>query len=1008
MAQMSGNASVEDASKAGRPGSTLTLPRCGTSASAPAGRFQVQELDDDSLDEADSPLRKGLHTAPLSLPDAANSTTGALSWDSDSPTRPQSGRFSPDERACFFRRYKPSATCKGKADIYWQTSGNDKRQQAEDCWHLLPVLKGKFYSQSRLHDRLNNANESQMVKPQKASNAVEALPDEEITGQILERIFPQTPTSKSAPEVSTSPEKNMFHAFRDEAKKVRNATRLCKRGSASDGNLLKKPLSHSISVGGLLSPNGVCHLTKPAGAASCPSRPEGFSVNAGNAGETTSSYATPFCAVIQFRRRLIEKFHVLKDAFEGFWNELPTSKMMTKKEFRRILLRLGLDIPKEERELVFKHLDLDGDAHVSMPEFMIAVDAAAPVKSLTDLRRRWLAAGFRSMSQALKSMMQIVQDNSDVEKRMNLKEFGAALTKVHIMEAAEHAALFNIILDPGDKQCRVSVGELASAVATVSPALLLEDVRERLVKRYTQAGFMERAFNDLQGNVESGPLTRSEFVTQAVRRLGLTEFEACKVFREIDVECCGLMSKQAFAAALSLCEPSLFLEEVRRKIRQRFRSIERALTTATFPSDEDPHRQLEASTPGLRLSLSKFQDVLVPLELTEKDVEDIFTLIDTEHAEMLTVDEFLRGTRLFAPSCVIEDLRLQCLYRHSRVYESFMEVDLDRSAPVNLKEFKQLLSKMKLDDCIDSRQVSAIFDMLDVKNEGLVSLGNLVAALQAGGPGSSVKLQEEGLRAHAKQDVRGCMSSTIRLVGDLKSQVRQGVNWSENQKPERPASGGEEEVAEPKAATPMSRAGSKRPTTGKHRMSSRPMSGMQGGKAARSSSPDGAGAQRPATSSPAEPGASSSGPGNGQDHGGDSSGNVESQRCNGHPPRLRTVAVQDLKEYGIVEKPPETRRPGVRGVSAPLAPTDRCVNDNQNSWGNLWRHFKKCSGQEDRMTLEKDLQAYYQTATWRLSHDVPLLKQSHSRFALHQNARAHYTMLEPESRRALMRGGDDR
>jgi len=370
----------------------------------------------------------------------------------------------------------------------------------------------------------------------------------------------------------------------------------------------------------------------------------------------------------------------------------------------------------------------------------------------------------------------------------------------------------------------------------------------------------------------------------------------------------------------------------------------------------------------------------------------------------------LKGTRLFAPSSVIEDLRLQCLLRHRWVYEAFVDLDVDRSTPLTLDEFTEMLSKLRLLDWID---VEAIFDLLDVSNEGSATLGNLVAALQAGGPGSSVKLQEEGLRAHAKQDVRKCISSAHTLVGDLKTQVRQGVRFPEaNRSPLSPAISEDESASEAETdkmkrnfRATSQRGKRSRPTSALRgsqatgpSAGSRPGTSLGGtdGPAASSSRPGTSLADGPAASSSSRPGTSLGASASGKDlH--ERRAGLSSQ--SGLQPRLRTFPHQELKNFVRVQTPSRGARPGTSTPSAPQLPSHRTVNDNQQSWGSIWNHFKRCTGQEDRAGLEKDVQAYYQNATWRLSHDVPILKQSHSRFDLHRNARTHYQKIASLGRR---------
>lgn len=71
----------------------------------------------------------------------------------------------------------------------------------------------------------------------------------------------------------------------------------------------------------------------------------------------------------------------------------------------------------------------------------------------------------------------------------------------------------------------------------------------------------------------SGKVSHAEFVVKIMDRLHLTEHEARKMFREIDVDGSHEISRNEFVSAIGLSEPSLFLEDLRKKVRQRFRSF---------------------------------------------------------------------------------------------------------------------------------------------------------------------------------------------------------------------------------------------------------------------------------------------------------------------------------------------------------------------------------------------------------------------------------------------------
>merc|ERR1711957_5798 len=55
-------------------------------------------------------------------------------------------------------------------------------------------------------------------------------------------------------------------------------------------------------------------------------------------------------------------------------------------------------------------------------------------------------------------------------------------------------------------------------------------------------------------------------------------------------------------------------------------------------------------------------------------------------------------------------------------------------------------------------------------------------------------------------------------------------------------------------------------------------------------------------------------------------------------------------------------------------PSEMAVPGAQQSWGNIWKNLHNSPGHQHRHRLEKRLQNYFQDATWKLSHHVPLLQ----------------------------------
>jgi len=928
---------------------TVSIHRYGISASAPVlptsppgtrpSTSQVctgRSVFDDSAEQTN---RLFLPT-PSSTTRSRPATSCFSSTSTPSACHPGSGRFSPEEMACFKGRATPSRGCPGKAEVYWQTQGAMKKSLSEgaNCWHTLPVLKGKFYCQ----DRLDSADITEARPVKKQDLGLVALPDEAMTAIVLDEIYPKTPkTADGSPGRrqsmwDVSPMKDQKYGFlqipdASARKKDRNRS---KRNSAMT--------DWSKDAGGKASSSsGRFDSNSSFGA----SRQTLMGTSGTLGGLTKMEPTSPISAeglrgtkslapLVYFRSRLEEKYTGVKEGLEFWANEFPSSRIITKKEFQRILrTRMMVDIPNDVRENIFNSLDVDGDGVTSLAEFQVSVNAAGPVAGFAHLRRRWLATGFKSM----KSALCVMSDSETISsKGLNLPQFGEALSRVHVIDYYEHQNLFNLLADPQDRSGRVSIVQLACALATVSPDMQLEELRERLVRdiKYRGAALpLRRAWSDLE--LGGGDVRLQDFVGQAMRKFGLADIEAAKVFRAMDVDCSGYIDRADFLSALTLTEPSLFLEDLRTKIRQRFRSI-----NAVFEKAYEFHETI----PVVKLSLESIQGFLRQIDLTDNECESLFKLIDVEDSGSVTVQEFLRSTVQFAPSVIFEDLRLQCLQRHQDVQDVFADVDAEQLGHMDFSTFVGLLTDMKLADGLNLR---AVFDTLDIQSKGFVTLHGMVALLQAGGPGAGVKLEEEGLRIRAKQDIRGYTAPVHRLVGDLKTEARQGEHTIS-------------------LATEMSR-------------------NTLAGKQDLSREAPEEGHSRPTTREAAS-------------------------RSRAVAPRLKVVVNQtpdgDLLHQSTLNGPnsfgPHSRAGDFKKL------TEKTLSNPQSSWNTIWKHIQMAPAldKKDRGAIEKEVQGYYQEVYSSLSGDVPLLEQPQSKHALHQRMNTHRVMLEPDSKRRILQKGD--
>lgn len=225
-----------------------------------------------------------------------------------------------------------------------------------------------------------------------------------------------------------------------------------------------------------------------------------------------------------------------------------------------------------------------------------------------------------------------------VVRPFTLPEFGALLSRVGVEDELEHQNLFAAIRDPHGANLTVTLEMLAAAMSAISPSLLLEDVYDTflnlivyffiflLMLSLLSVFLMIRASKGLAGEdpeevrvslkllcgLRYGPgrpllrvkalcsledsLDVGEFIRYAVPAWKLTAYEAAKVFRLIDVDGSLEISQDEFVTALTLSEPNLYLDDIRRKVRQRFRGLRELLSdTDELKSAEPPKVEIAAS-----------------------------------------------------------------------------------------------------------------------------------------------------------------------------------------------------------------------------------------------------------------------------------------------------------------------------------------------------------------------------------------------------------------------------
>ncbi|CAJ1460710.1 unnamed protein product [Effrenium voratum] len=483
----------------------------------------------------------------------------------------------------------------------------------------------------------------------------------------------------------------------------------------------------------------------------------------------------------------------------------------------------------KEHAKIFEFLDHDKNGCVSLDEFHTAIEAAAPVKSLEDLRRKWVALGYPSMRQAL----MVMELNKDPGRSFTLQEFGAQLSRVGVEDEMEHQNIFTAIRDPFSFNQTVTLEMLAAAMSAISPSLLLEDLREKILRKF---GSLSNCFAALDMD-QGDSLDIGEFIRYAVPAWKLTTHEAAKVFRLIDVDGSLEISKDEFVTALTLSEPNLYLDEIRRKVRQRFRSMRGLLSEDNDGVEVDEVLDLEPPpaveiAPSRRNSLyqrhslvaqgkepcsdcgcwlpsttleaswiarhsgmgaekaenflkdlvaenqteddgrrtpEEYQELLGQVQLSEQDTKALFNLMDVNRDGKLTTTEFEHGVRLFAPSTALEDLRLTCISKYGGIPETFASLRPEqREASLELLQLKKLLEDLRIWD-ETTGDLRLIMDIVESHRDGGTSICELMAALQAGQTGTQARLPPDQRDAKARQQVKWQMAPFHRCASELRA-----------------------------------------------------------------------------------------------------------------------------------------------------------------------------------------------------------------------------------------------
>eukprot|EP00928_Gymnodinium_smaydae_P098944 TRINITY_DN9315_c1_g2_i2.p1 TRINITY_DN9315_c1_g2~~TRINITY_DN9315_c1_g2_i2.p1 ORF type:complete len:928 (+),score=167.46 TRINITY_DN9315_c1_g2_i2:104-2887(+) len=487
-----------------------------------------------------------------------------------------------------------------------------------------------------------------------------------------------------------------------------------------------------------------------------------------------------FAGLRVFRKRLLARHGSLQAAFQAL--DVDASKDLTMREWAVILSEAKLCSNVEARAM-YSMLDANHDGHLTPAEFHAGIESIAPASSVEVLRKRLVCLGFSSTLQALATMNGSAGEDITAQP-LTFEQFAAATRRVWVIGQSEQQALFDEVRNHNDPSGRASLGDLVAGLIVTSPCLLLEELRERLLAIF---GSLSEAFDALadhslqpreeedaddvspssQSPASAGRkvLRLDRFLQEGRHRIGFTEREASKIFRLLDTDNSGELDRDELIVALELSRPSLDLEDMRMLVRQCYRSIEVAFRQSFA------HGEAEELNDELHFSTKEFLDVLEPIGRNKKEMVRLAVLMGAGCEGGLTLREFFRRMRLFAPSFALESIRLQLLQRHRSVQAAFASQENPR-AVLDRSGLSRLLSSVGV-TCPDA---DGIFDILDIRSCGFIVLSEMIAALQclhAGGLREFVDPDE--LKARAENRIRQELAPVHRCASELKLRVRKGL-----------------------------------------------------------------------------------------------------------------------------------------------------------------------------------------------------------------------------------------
>jgi hypothetical protein len=293
----------------------------------------------------------------------------------------------------------------------------------------------------------------------------------------------------------------------------------------------------------------------------------------------------------------------------------------------------------------------------------------------------------------------------------------------------------------------------------------------------------------------------------------LSPNDAHRAFKLMDLNDSGNVDRAEVLCALRCAESNLFLEDVRKKVRQSFRSIRASIQDAKDNrelQDLDQVRSVSAAASSMQpledvrkkpnkhyhrntvvvdcvlhnmsSSISMLQEepddadqILRTLQFQEGDIRQLLALIDVDGDNRVSTFQLVKGIRLFAPSAV-EELRLHLLNSHASISEGFetLSAEWKDCFMTECRQMDRLFLELAVPAHINA---SDVWDLVESRRHGGVCIDELIAALNSGSTGSQMRLSSRQRDQRARQQVKWQLAPFRRNAEELRGELRSSASF---------------------------------------------------------------------------------------------------------------------------------------------------------------------------------------------------------------------------------------